>query len=178
MTMKKVNYITLVIGFLSMSLAFGDAKAKPKPKTKAAPAPMQVDEPSVKATPKRTKKISKTQKNRPRGLSAEQKLAFRVRKEKMQEMITLITEKRRAFQATKPEERALLAKELHSMILEREPEVAVTSQARVTPALKPVVATPPVKIPAPVLLESEPSKPSREEYLKAQHRRWLEQRVR
>ncbi len=105
-----------------------DEKSKPVPTNKiavktssrAAAGPMRVDEPSNKPVQKSEFKISKAQRERLQDLSFEQKLAFRLHQEKMQAMINVITEKRRLLQAAKPRERATLAIELHTFILDRE----------------------------------------------------------
>lgn len=62
------------------------------------------------------------QRSHAQGLTAEQKLAFRERKDKMGEMIALIKEKRMAMAVANPDERAVLARELHTLILEKDPE--------------------------------------------------------
>jgi len=116
-------------------------------KAKPSAGQMQVEEPSVGASANppilHSAKISKEQRAPARGLSADQKQAFHDRKEKMQRMITLITEKRRALQAAKPEERAALALELHRMILDRDPDgLTVTGQARVSGPDKSSAANP------------------------------------
>jgi len=52
------------------------------------------------------------------GLTEEQKRAFRERKDQMQEMMALIKEKRLAMRDAEPGKRAVLARELHNLILE------------------------------------------------------------
>src|SRR5690606_35930539 len=52
------------------------------------------------------------------GLTQEQKRAFRERKDQMQEMMALIKEKRMAMRDAEPGKRAVLARELHNLILE------------------------------------------------------------
>lgn len=188
--MKMAKHMTVLAGLLAVGAAFGDAKAKTKPeaKAKASAGQMQVEEPSV-GTPAapaivHSAKISKEQRAPARGLSAEQKQAFRDRKEKMQQMITLITEKRRALQAAKPEERAALARELHSMILERDPEgLALTGQARVAAPSpeKPAVNAPVINPPASpasagsaASSESQSANAKQEDLLKQQQERLKE----
>ena len=98
----------------------------------AAPGPgrMQVEEPKP-AAPVATARESKAwQKNHARGLTEAQKQAFRDRKEKMETMIAVIKEKRKAMAAAKPEERAAIARELHSLILEKDPAVTAEATAR------------------------------------------------
>ena len=136
--MSNIKQLSILTGLLMTGLVFGDAKSKP------SAGPMKVEEPSdsgIRNRDVKNVKISKEQRALARGLTAEQKQAFRDRKEKMQEMIALITEKRQALQAAKPDERAALARELHSLILEKEPAgMDITGQARVKsdkPAAKP-----------------------------------------
>jgi hypothetical protein len=174
--MKMTKRTTLLAGLVSLGMAFGDPKIKTavKPDMKAKPAAgqMQVEEPSLAAVPapERDAKISKAQRNRARGLTAEQKQAFRERKEKMQEMITLITEKRRALQAAKPEERAALARELHSLILEKDPDAGVsTATASTARVLPPDGKT--LNAAASVNAEAA-AKEKQEEQLKAQQDKW------
>ncbi len=88
--------------------------------------PMQVEEPI--SAPSLNDKITDPH-IRAKGLSERQKEAFRKRKEKMQEMMALIKAKRSALQNAKPEERAALARELHNLILEKNPEVALPTPA-------------------------------------------------
>ncbi len=131
-----------MMGVMAIGFTFGDTvkrggHVKVTSKIKASKAPMKVEEPSEKAISSHSAKNVKLERNRVRGLSSEQKKAFRERKEKMQQMVTVITEKRRALQAAKPEERAALARELHSLILERDPEgLGASGTARVDPSTK------------------------------------------
>jgi hypothetical protein len=93
---------------------------------------MQVEEPAAAAQP--GPNASKAwQKSHPKGLTEEQKTAFRERKEKMEGMISLIKAKRQALREAKPEERAAIARELHVLILEKdgEPATVTTAAARV-----------------------------------------------
>lgn len=97
----------------------------------AAPGPgrMQVEEPGSNS-PDRDANASKAwQKTHSKGLTDEQKTAFRERKEKMEGMIALIKAKRKALQDAKPEERAALARELHSLILEKDPDASSSMAA-------------------------------------------------
>ena len=103
--MSNIKQLSILTGLLMTGLVFGDAKSKP------AAGPMKAEEPSdsgVRNREVKSAKISKAQHTPALGLTAEQKQAFRERKEKMQDMIALITEKRRALQAAKPDERAAL----------------------------------------------------------------------
>ncbi len=127
--MLQINIQSAVLAFLLLAgLAFADEKSKPgatnkidvKASSRTAASPMRVDEPSNKPAPKSEFKISNAQRKRLQDLSFEQKLAFRLHQEKMQAMINVITEKRRMLQAAKPRERAALAIELHTFILDRE----------------------------------------------------------
>jgi hypothetical protein len=115
------------------SIAAKSGKNKPS-SVKAAPGPgrMQVDEPKT-AAPMGTARESKAwqKKNAARGLTDNQKQAFRERKEKMEGMISVIKEKRMAMRDAKPEDRAALARELHSLILEKDGGASVTAAARV-----------------------------------------------
>lgn len=114
---------------------------KPKPSSNK----MQVEEPS--ASTQRSTSLSQSEKNSKSkhapaiGLSPDQKVAFGERKEKMQQMITLITKKRLAIQAAKPEARVALTRELHRMILEQDAQAATVSQARVLAPLSPTPGT-------------------------------------
>ena len=116
--------------------AHAGAKAAPARPQDSAPGPgrMQVEEPAA-AVPDPNAQASKAwQKSHAKGLTDAQKAAFRERKEKMEGMVSLIKAKRKALQDAKPEERAALARELHSLILEKDPDpsaVASASTARV-----------------------------------------------
>jgi hypothetical protein len=85
---------------------------------------MQVEEPKAAVSIGTAKESRNWQKNHARGLTEVQKQAFRERKEKMEGMIAVIKEKRKALRDAKPEERAVLARELHSLILEKDPDAA------------------------------------------------------
>lgn len=110
-----------------------------KPKSAAVKAPsqagtsvvrMQVVEPGKSAPPSVARPSKAWQKIQAKGLTDEQKQAFRERKEGMETLIAVIKDKRKALHAAKPEDRAVLARELHSLILERD-EGAGTASARV-----------------------------------------------
>ena len=126
--MQKNLHLAVIAGLLSIGIALADEKSKPvapkkivvKTNSRAVTGPMRVDEPSNNPAKKTEFKISKAQRERLRDLTFEQKLAFRLHQEKMQAMIGVITEKRRILQAAKPRERAALAMELHTFILDRE----------------------------------------------------------
>lgn len=91
---------------------------------------MQVEEPEPGAT---GTDVSKAwQKNHAKGLTDAQKAAFRERKEKMEGLIAVIKAKRQAMHDANPEERAVLARELHSLILDKADDPAMTEGA--TPA--------------------------------------------
>ncbi len=103
---------------------------------------MQVEEPKAAAPMSPARESKAWQKSHSRGLTDAQKKAFRERKESMEGMIAVIKEKRKALRDAKPEERAALARELHSLILEKDPAAispaspasTVSSSARVGPA--------------------------------------------
>jgi hypothetical protein len=82
---------------------------------------MQVEEPKAAAPMSPARESKAWQKSHSRGLTDAQKKAFRERKENMEGMIAVIKEKRKALRDAKPEERAALARELHSLILEKDP---------------------------------------------------------
>jgi hypothetical protein len=97
-------------------------------KVQADPGRMQVEEPDASSfrktpAPAGAARESKAwQKSHARGgLTEAQKQAFRERKEKMEGWITVIKEKRKALAAAKPEERAAIARELHTLMLEKDP---------------------------------------------------------
>jgi hypothetical protein len=95
-------------------------------KERAVPGRMQVEEPDAAAFPKAPASAAREskawQKSHARGgLTEAQKQAFRERKEKMEGWIAVIKEKRRALAAAKPEERAAIARELHALMLEKDP---------------------------------------------------------
>jgi len=97
----------------------------------ASPGPgrMQVEEPAS-ATANPDQRDSKAwQKSHAKGLTEAQKAAFRERKDKMEGMITLIKAKRKALQEAKPQERAALARELHSLILEKDSDPSEVASA-------------------------------------------------
>jgi len=110
------------------------AAAKDASVQSPGPGRMQVEEP-VSAADNPDQRDSKAwQKSHAKGLTEEQKTAFRERKDKMEGMIALIKAKRKALQEAKPEERAALARELHSLILEKDSDPSeVTSAASVRP---------------------------------------------
>lgn len=114
----------------------------PKADAKGAPASgrMQVVEPKAAAPANPARESKDWQKSHARGLTDAQKQAFRERKENMEGMIAVIKEKRKALQDAKPEERAALARELHSLILEKDP-VANSSTTTSTTATTARVGT-------------------------------------
>jgi hypothetical protein len=105
--------------------------------TRAGSGRMQVEEPKASVSMGTAKESRNWQKTHARGLTEVQKQAFRERKEKMEGLIAVIKEKRKALRDAKPEERAVLARELHSLILEKDlekdpdPASAAASTARV-----------------------------------------------
>ena len=84
------------------------------------PGRMQVEEPAAVASASEARASRAWQKNHAKGLTDAQRAAFRERKDKMEGMIALIKAKRKALRDAKPDERAALARELHSLILERD----------------------------------------------------------
>ena len=100
---------------------------------KAAAGKMQVEEPKAGAPINDARESKAWQKTHAKGLTDEQKAAFRDRKVGMEAMITVIKAKRKALHDAKPEDRAALARELHSLILEKDGEgtASVTAAARV-----------------------------------------------
>jgi hypothetical protein len=101
------------------SKAASEAK---KASTRAGSGRMQVEEPNAAVSMGTAKESRNWQKTHARGLTEVQKQAFRERKEKMEGLIAVIKEKRKALRDAKPEERAVLARELHSLILEKDLE--------------------------------------------------------
>ena len=115
---------------------------------KTAAGKMQVEEPKTSAPLNDARESKAWQKTHAKGLTEEQKTAFRDRKVNMEAMITVIKAKRKALQNAKPEDRAALARELHSLILEKDGEgsASVTAAARVegqTKEEKPALAAKP-----------------------------------
>lgn len=112
--------------------AAAPAKAKP---AKAKPAVagsgrMKVEVPKSAASAPDARGASKAwQKSHAKGLTEDQKKAFRDRKEGMETLISVIKAKRKALHEAKPEDRAALARELHSLILEK--DEGATAAARV-----------------------------------------------
>jgi hypothetical protein len=97
------------------------------------PGRMQVEEPAAVGSAPDQRDSKAWQKSHAKGLTDAQKAAFRERKEKMEGMIALIKAKRKALQDAKPEQRAALARELHSLILEKDSdpsEVAAAASVR------------------------------------------------
>jgi hypothetical protein len=141
-----------------------------------APGPgrMQVEEPKADAAAPDAKASKTWQKTHAKGgLTEAQKQAFRDRKEKMEGMIAVIKAKRKALHDAKPEERAALARELHSLILERDSDPAgATAAARVEtqkdakPAASPADAR---------KAEAEAQAKQREEYRKQQLEKFRQQ---
>ncbi|HKP95706.1 MAG TPA: hypothetical protein VJ385_08110 [Fibrobacteria bacterium] len=97
---------------------------------------MQVEEPKAAAPLGSARESKAWQKNHARGLTEAQRQAFRDRKEKMEGMIAVIKEKRMALASAKPEERAAIARELHTLMLEKDP-VSGSATARVAPDIAP-----------------------------------------
>jgi hypothetical protein len=153
--MATVKLTLGITGLLAWGLAWGasgthqatgSAKAsKPgKASAKAAKAPaattsdkttsgsgkMQVEEPELSAPLKSARESKAWQKSHSRGLTEAQKAAFRERKEKMEGLITLIKEKRKALAAAKPEDRAAIARELHTLMLDKDPGPGFNATAR------------------------------------------------
>jgi hypothetical protein len=98
------------------------------------PGRMQVEEPASAAANTDQRDSKAWQKSHAKGLTEAQKAAFRERKDKMEGMIALIKAKRKALQEAKPQERAALARELHSLILEKDSdpsEVASAASVRI-----------------------------------------------
>ena len=92
----------------------------PIPAAIPGPGRMQVEEPASGSAGPDAQASKAWQKSHAKGLTEEQKAAFRERKEKMEGMIALIKAKRKALRDAKPEDRAALARELHSLILEKD----------------------------------------------------------
>jgi hypothetical protein len=96
-----------------------------------APGPgrMQVEEPKAAAPVASARESKAWQKNHARGLTEAQKQAFRDRRDKMESMIAVIKAKRKAMASAKPEERAAIARELHNLMLEKDPAQANSASA-------------------------------------------------
>src|SRR4051794_24937694 len=93
-------------GYAHLGAKSGTAKAAPARPQDSAPGPgrMQVEEPATAAARDTNAQSSKAwQKSHAKGLTDEQKAAFRERKEKMEGMVSLIKAKRKALQDAKPE---------------------------------------------------------------------------
>lgn len=101
------------------------------PAAKAGAGRMQVEEPKASAPVSDARASKAWQKSHAKGLTEAQKKAFRDRKEGMETLITVIKAKRKALHDAKPEERAALTRELHSLILEKDEGGTVTAAARV-----------------------------------------------
>lgn len=88
----------------------------------ARPGPMQVEEPAMNG-PKPPIQPEKDQASwkskRSGGLTAAQQEALKARQERMEDMVALIRQKRRAIREARPEQRQALALELHNLILEK-----------------------------------------------------------
>lgn len=88
----------------------------------ASPGPMQVEEPALigpkpPIQPEKDQDSWKAKKSA--SLTAAQKAALKARQERMDDMVALIRQKRRAIKEAKPEDRQALANELHSLIIEK-----------------------------------------------------------
>lgn len=128
-----------------MVMAKDGSKSKPSAKSsgkssssiksdKPAPAAMAVDEPAPAAEPTPASESKAWQRKHSRGLTEEQKAAFRDRKAKMESLIAVIQAKRKAMRDAKPEERAAIARELHTLMLENAGDQGNTGvTARVKP---------------------------------------------
>lgn len=91
----------------------------------AGPGPMQVEEPQPGESrpPIRPEEEQASWKDRKSaGLTPAQKEALRNRRETMEDMILLIRQKRCALREARPEDRQALARELHTLILEKAEE--------------------------------------------------------
>ncbi len=113
------------------SRAPGSAKVSPSAKAAPVSGKMQVEEPNVAAPLNSARESKAWQKSHAHGLTEAQKQAFRDRKKKMESLIAVIKEKRKAMAAAKPEERAAIARELHSLMLEKDPGSTLNATARV-----------------------------------------------
>lgn len=118
-------------GYAHVGAKTATAKAAPARPQESAPGPgrMQVEEPTTAARDTNAQTSKAWQKSHAKGLTDAQKAAFRERKEKMEGMVSLIKAKRKALQDAKPEERAALARELHSLILEKDPDPSAVASA-------------------------------------------------
>jgi hypothetical protein len=139
-------------GYLHEGAKPASGKAAPAHTQDSAPGPgrMQVEEPSTAASDPDARDSKAWQKSHAKGLTDAQKAAFRERKEKMEGMIALIKAKRKALRDAKPGERAALARELHSLILEKDSD---PSQVASAAALRPGELEAPVPVPAEVQKE-------------------------
>ncbi|MEO6094681.1 MAG: hypothetical protein ABIW76_03030 [Fibrobacteria bacterium] len=102
----------------------GNESQKVSTRTGTVSGRMQVEEPKAAVPMGAAEESRDWQNHHARGLTEAQKQAFRGRKEKMEGMIAVIKEKRKALRDAKPEERAMIARELHSFILEKDSEAA------------------------------------------------------
>ncbi len=136
-------------GYLHEGTKPAPGKAAPAHFQDSAPGPgrMQVEEPSSAASDPDARDSKAWQKSHAKGLTDAQKTAFRERKEKMEGMIALIKAKRKALRDAKPGERAALARELHSLILEKDSD---PSQVASAAAVRPGDLEVPVPVPAEV----------------------------
>jgi hypothetical protein len=158
-------------GYAHLGAKSATAKAAPARPQDSMPGPgrMQVEEPAAaRDTNAQTSKA--WQKSHAKGLTDAQKAAFRERKEKMEGMVSLIKAKRKALQDAKPEERAALARELHSLILEKDPDpsaVASATAARVEDNKTNVSATEPEPDKSPEKVKTSESQTQRREEIRA-----------
>ena len=133
--MATVRISLAIAGLLGLAIANADPKPSVNPAKSAKPASasgrMQVEEPKVSVPTTSARESKAWQKSHARGLTEEQKQAFRDRKIKMESLIAVIKEKRKAMAVAKPEERAAIARELHTLMLEKDPGPALNTVSRV-----------------------------------------------
>lgn len=87
----------------------------------AVPGPMQVEEPALDAPkpPIQPERDQESWTARSSGLTDDQREALKARQERMDDMVALIRQKRRAIKEARPQDREALAQELHNLILEK-----------------------------------------------------------
>jgi hypothetical protein len=131
-----VNAVTMQAMQSGAKPVSAKAATKAKGGKVAGQGRMQVEVPKATAPRSDASDSKAWQKTHAKGLTEDQKKAFRDRKEGMETLITVIKAKRKALHEAKPEDRAALARELHSLILEKD-GVGATAVARVeVPAAK------------------------------------------
>ena len=132
----------------------------------AGPGPMQVEEPDLSESkpPIQPEKDQAGWKAKNSALlTPDQQAALKSRQETMKDMMILIQQKRRALREARPEDREVLARELHNLILEKAQVTERGHGQAVHKAARKAIGIPPMGTPGmrPPTRTRESGKPAR-----------------